>query len=149
MGQTRPLFVYFRPFLNTIANNLIIKKRRWHSNPGRQDGRRRRIHWAMAVPTLTSYLTFILMHLSVRIRKIWVLIMSHQCLHNHAPGDMVCARPCPGEMGACGNAVSTWKGVVVVVSVEGGGLADLVPGPHWIDAMSFGLFWIKLWTINV
>ena len=26
----------------------------------------------------------------------------------------------------------------------GGSLAELVPGPHWIDAMSFGLFWIKL-----
>ena len=30
-----------------------MKKHRWHawdSNPGRQDGRRRQIHWAMAAP---------------------------------------------------------------------------------------------------
>ena len=42
MGQSRPLFVIFRLF-NTAQNN-------WDSNLGRQDGRRRRIHWAMAAP---------------------------------------------------------------------------------------------------
>ena len=42
-------FAYFRPF--HIAIQLKIKKRQccaWDSNPGPQDGRRRRIHWAMA-----------------------------------------------------------------------------------------------------
>ena len=33
MGQTRPLFVYFRPFLNTMTNILqnltITEKLRW------------------------------------------------------------------------------------------------------------------------
>ena len=50
MGTTRPLFVYFRPFLNTITNtvqNLTLKSklkwRAWNSNPGRQDGRHRRM----------------------------------------------------------------------------------------------------------
>ena len=58
MVQTRPLFVYFRPFLNTMTNigNTIDykwKKQRWCAwdpNPGLQDGRFRRIHWAMVVP---------------------------------------------------------------------------------------------------
>ena len=42
--------VYFRLF-NMLQFKL--KKRRWcawDSNPGRQDGRRKRIHWAMAAP---------------------------------------------------------------------------------------------------
>ena len=48
MGQSRPLFVYFRYFLETIS---LIQKRRWsawESNPGPQDGRRRQNHRAMA-----------------------------------------------------------------------------------------------------
>ena len=35
----------------------IFLKHRWHaweSNPGRQDGRRRRIHWAMAAPQFSA-----------------------------------------------------------------------------------------------
>ena len=39
-------------------NNINWKKHRWcawDSNPGRQYGRRRRIHWAMAAPHLDSY----------------------------------------------------------------------------------------------
>ena len=53
MGQIRPLFVYFRPFLNTITNiaqNLATCKWNkcrwcaWDLTPGLQDGRRRRIH---------------------------------------------------------------------------------------------------------
>ena len=48
------LFVYFRPFLNSMANKvqtLTILKRRlcaWDSIPGLQDGRRRQIRWALA-----------------------------------------------------------------------------------------------------
>ena len=52
MGQTRHLFVYFYSFLKTnrYSTNLtlmIMIMRRWYawdSNPGQQDGRRRRIH---------------------------------------------------------------------------------------------------------
>ena len=50
MGQSRPLFVYFCSFPVTISIQ-IEKKRRWcawDSNPGQQDGRRRRNHGAMA-----------------------------------------------------------------------------------------------------
>ena len=49
MGQSRPLFIYFCSFYITIP--IIWKKCRcysWDSNPGLQDGRRRRTHWAMA-----------------------------------------------------------------------------------------------------
>ena len=51
MGQSRPLFVYFRPFLITNFNNTNLKKCRWcawDSNPEQQDGRHRRNHGAMA-----------------------------------------------------------------------------------------------------
>ena len=47
--------VYFRLF-NTLQFKL--KKCRWcawESNPGRQDGRRERIHWAMAAPPYLHY----------------------------------------------------------------------------------------------
>ena len=60
MGQSRPLFVYFRHFLDTISIIQIEKKRRWcawDSNPGQQDGRRRRNHGAMAA-TIRSKLIF-------------------------------------------------------------------------------------------
>ena len=62
MGKTRPLFVYFRPFLNTNIPWKKIdykwKKHRWcgwDSNPGPYDGRRRRIHSAMAAPNNGSF----------------------------------------------------------------------------------------------
>ena len=51
MGQSRPLFLFI--FVVSICHNLNWKKRRWcawDSNPGRQDGRRERIHWATAAP---------------------------------------------------------------------------------------------------
>ena len=44
MGQTRPLFDYFRSFHNAKKNTAQI----WDSNLGWQNGRRKRIHWAMA-----------------------------------------------------------------------------------------------------
>ena len=54
MDQSRPLFVYFRSFHIPIQmTNINWKKHRWcawDSNPGQQDGRRRRIHWAIAAP---------------------------------------------------------------------------------------------------
>ena len=54
MGQSRPLLVYFRSFHIPIQmTNKNWKKHRWcawDSNPGGQDGRCRRIHWAMAAP---------------------------------------------------------------------------------------------------
>ena len=55
MGQSRPLFVYFRIFHKTQIN-INWKMCRWcalDSNPGWQDGRRRQIHWAMAAPQRT------------------------------------------------------------------------------------------------
>ena len=66
MGQTRPLFVYFRYFHDAktnIASTMRMcdykwKKRgwcAWDSNPGRQVGRRRRIHWAMAAPHFNHF----------------------------------------------------------------------------------------------
>ena len=40
MGQTRPLFVYFRPFhMTNIAQILQMKKRRWHAWARTQGGR--------------------------------------------------------------------------------------------------------------
>ena len=57
MGQTQPLFVYFRPFLNTMTNTAqklttksVPRWCAWDSNPGQQDGRRRLIPWANAAP---------------------------------------------------------------------------------------------------
>ena len=58
MGQSRPLFVYFCSFLVTISTQ-IEKKHRWYawdSNLGPQDGRRRRIHGAMAATPLEQLL---------------------------------------------------------------------------------------------
>ena len=51
MGQSRPLFVYFRLF--TLHNLINWWKRRWcawDSNPRWLDGSHRQIHWAMAAP---------------------------------------------------------------------------------------------------
>ena len=51
MGQSRPLFLFI--FIFSTCYNLNWKKRRWcawESNPGRQDGRRKRIHSATATP---------------------------------------------------------------------------------------------------
>ena len=65
MGQSRPLFVYFRCFhipiqmTNIQFEQFKLKKRRWcawDSNPGRHDGRRRRIHWAIAAPLVYQLL---------------------------------------------------------------------------------------------
>ena len=59
MGQSLPLFVYFRSFhkKNTIKQIwLKWQKRCWSahdSSPGRHDNRHRRIHWAM-----TAHLTW-------------------------------------------------------------------------------------------
>ena len=51
-----PFLVYFRLFHMTQINLLNWKKRRWcawDSNPGREDGRCRQIHWAMvALPCI-------------------------------------------------------------------------------------------------
>ena len=64
MGQSRPLFVYFRSFHIPIQMTNIqfeqykLKKCRWcawNSNPGQQDGRRRRIYWAMAATHFCPY----------------------------------------------------------------------------------------------
>ena len=51
MGQSRPLFVYFCYFLETISIIQIEKKRRWcawDSNLQPHDGRRRLYHGAMS-----------------------------------------------------------------------------------------------------
>ena len=59
MGQSQPLFLYFRFFTFQskwqIYNLNCVNWKKWrncagNSNLGRQDGRRRRIHWAMAAP---------------------------------------------------------------------------------------------------
>ena len=54
-------FLNFRPFLNAMTNtvqNLTIKRwYAWDSNPGGHDGRRRRIHWAMAAPKIKYFLS--------------------------------------------------------------------------------------------
>ena len=65
MGQSRPLFLFifvlftfqFKWQIYNL-NNINWKKRRWcawDSNPGRQDGRRRQIHWAIAAPLVTAF----------------------------------------------------------------------------------------------
>ena len=46
ISQTRPLFVYFHSFRK--KNIAQFWKCAWDSNPGRQDGSCRRIHWAIA-----------------------------------------------------------------------------------------------------
>ena len=51
MGQSRPLFVYFRHFLIIISIIKIGKNLRWcawDSNPWLQDGRRRQNHGAIS-----------------------------------------------------------------------------------------------------
>ena len=50
MGQSRPLFVYFRPFLVTISTIQFEKLRwcAWDSNLWPKDGRHRRNHAAVA-----------------------------------------------------------------------------------------------------
>ena len=60
MGESRPLFCLLSFFSHSNSNDkyIIWKKHRWcavDSNPGRLDGRRRWIHWAMAAP-LKCYL---------------------------------------------------------------------------------------------
>ena len=56
MGRTRPIFVYFCSLFTWQIENKFdynwYKHRlcAWDSNPGRQDGKCRRIHWAMAAP---------------------------------------------------------------------------------------------------
>ena len=55
MGQSRPLFLFIFVFSTRYNLNWNWKKHRWcawDSNPGRQDGRSKRIHWAMAAPIL-------------------------------------------------------------------------------------------------
>ena len=61
IGQSRPLFIYFRPFLITIKYRL--KKRRcctWGSNPGLQDGKHRRIRRAWSISLLYATLNVLL-----------------------------------------------------------------------------------------
>ena len=54
--QIRPRLIYFCSFHKTkyspnlIINHKSVRMCAWDSNPGRQDGRRRRIHLAMAAP---------------------------------------------------------------------------------------------------
>ena len=55
MGQSRPLFLFIIVFSTCykLNSNLNWWKHRWCAwdpNPGWQDGRRKRIHWAMAAP---------------------------------------------------------------------------------------------------
>ena len=53
MGQSRPLFLFIFVFSTCYNLNSNWKKRRWCAwdlNPGRQDGRHKRIHWATAAP---------------------------------------------------------------------------------------------------
>ena len=55
MVQSRPLFpfIFVFPMRHNLNSNLKWKKRRWCAwdlNPGWQDGRRERIHWATAAP---------------------------------------------------------------------------------------------------
>ena len=66
MGQTRPLFLLISVLFSTqwqILHKFEYKKRRWcvwDLNPGWQDGRRRRILWALAAPLLSLLLSFYL-----------------------------------------------------------------------------------------
>ena len=56
MGQTRPLSLFISVLFSTqwqYCTKFDCEKRRlcaWDSNTGRQDGRRRRIDWAMVAP---------------------------------------------------------------------------------------------------
>ena len=67
MGQSRPLFLFIFVFSTryNLNSNLNWKKHRWcawESNPGRQDGRRKQIHWATAAPRETTFFMFRLIH---------------------------------------------------------------------------------------
>ena len=58
MGQSRPLFDYFRFFLITISIIQIENKHRWRAwdlNLGPQDGRRRQNHGAMAAHLILTF----------------------------------------------------------------------------------------------
>ena len=62
MGQTRPLFFLLFSTQWQYSTKFDYKKRRWwawDSNPGQQDGRRRRICWAMAAPLIPLYVIHI------------------------------------------------------------------------------------------
>ena len=67
MGQSRPLFQFIFVFSiwYNLNSNFNWKKRRWcawDSNPGRQDGRRKWIHWAMAAPLYLFIFVFLNKH---------------------------------------------------------------------------------------
>ena len=85
MGQSRPLylfiFVLFTFKFNWQIYSLKLKKHRWcawDSNPGRQDGRRRRIHWAMVAP-LKVHICYWL----VKRTKIMVSILIQEFTRGH------------------------------------------------------------------
>ena len=65
MGQSRPLFLYFRSFLVTISMQIeksvdcVLGIQTW----GPQDGRRRRNHGAMAATSQMIYVTNVNMSL--------------------------------------------------------------------------------------
>ena len=67
MGQSRPLFLFIFVFSTcyNLNSNLNWKKHRWCAwdlNPGRQDGRRKWIHWAMAAPLYLFIFVFLNKH---------------------------------------------------------------------------------------
>ena len=85
MCQSRPLylfiFVLFTFKFNWQIYSLKLKKHRWcawDSNPGRQDGRRRRIHWAMVAP-LKVHICYWL----VKRTKIMVSILIQEFTRGH------------------------------------------------------------------
>ena len=53
--------IYFRLF-NTLQFKLKLKKHRWCAwdlNPGQQDGRQKRIHWATAAPLKSDLIVLV------------------------------------------------------------------------------------------
>ena len=71
MDKTRPLFVFFL-FFSRIIYRTNLTTHDWcagDSKLGRQDGRQRRIHWAMVAPNFFNFPTTTSSHQEQRLTK--------------------------------------------------------------------------------
>ena len=65
------LFIFVFPTLHNSINSWKRRWCAWDSNPGQQDGSRRRIHWAMAAPQNSNLNVSILLHNNSRPMKLF------------------------------------------------------------------------------
>ena len=78
--KNRPMpasFYLFSSFSHYNFNNTIWKKHRWcarYSNPRLQDGRRRRIHWAMVAAPSLSFFVYSMLFVFFKCRN-WPILL--------------------------------------------------------------------------